>query len=137
MAYYDRENGVPKQTDNLKINLDDLRSDMANIPQRLHDLSMKVLRMEEKLKDAKVALEEYVSEFSNDVSLNPEKYGFPLGTNVNNFRVTKKVSSTAEYQKLNRTVLYLELRYKQSKILLESTKSKFEALRCLLYSLPK
>lgn len=137
MTYYDRENGVPKSTVNLVIDLNNLRGEMAETPQRIHDLSLKLLRMEEKLKDAKVSLEEYVSEFSNDVSLNPEKYGFPLGTNVNNFRVTKKVASTAEYQKLNRSVLYLELRFKQCKILLESTKTRFEALRCLLYSLPK
>lgn len=137
MAYYDRDNGVPKSTVDLSIDLKNLPNEMAQIPQRIYDLSMKLLKMEEKLKEAKVNLEEYVSEFSNDVSLNPEKYGFPLGTNVNNFRVTKKVASTAEYQKLNRSVLYLELRFKQCKILLESTKTRFEALRCLLYSLQK
>lgn len=116
----------------LKINLDEIEDQFADMPQQIYLAAMKCIALEEKTNSAKADLEEFQGKLSNDIALYPEKYGFPNGTEANRFKVLGKVKSTEEFRKFNRAALYYEYRLKQQKIFHQALRDKFEALKCLI-----
>lgn len=118
----------------LEIKLNSLVEEFILMPEALYINACKINKLEEKYEASKASLEEYSGKLSNDMALNPEKFGFPLGTDVNRFRILGKVYSTEQYQKLKRTMLYYDIRLKQSKAYQSSLKAKYDVLKCLISS---
>lgn len=118
---------------NLVIDLmKDLRPQLASLPFDVFMAYEEVTNKKQDLDEAQQKLDDYSYNLSADISLNPEKYGFPLGDKPERFRVLARVHSSPEYRKLHRRVLHQDYQHRKAVAKLECLKMKFEALKCLI-----
>lgn len=110
----------------------DLRPQLASLPEEIFVLYQENTTKKQTLDRAQQALDDFSYNLSADISLNPEKYGFPLGDKPERFRVLARVHSHPEFRKLQRIVLHHDYLYRRSSAELECLKFKFEALKCLM-----
>ena len=118
----------------VKINLDKLELELAVIPEQIYDTMYEIFNYQGQLKETEQEIEDYSGTLSNKITLNPEKYGFPIGTAVERFKVKACIMADKKYQKLNSLKINLELKIKKLNIDLEALKAKKEILECLIKS---
>lgn len=120
--------------EDIKINLDKLEFEIAIIPEQIYDTMYEIFNYQGQLKETEQEIEDYSGTLSNKINLSPEKYGFPIGTAVERFKVKACIMADSKYQKLNSLRNSLELKVKKLNIDLETLKAKKEILECLIKS---
>lgn len=123
-------------SDDLPIDFHSLAKELLSIPQEMRKVLTRCNKLDEKLQEAKVSLEAFDFTLSNDISLNPEKYGFPLGSQPERFKVLARINSHPEHKKKSESIIYYRIRLSNANVEKVSLQMKFEALKCLLSSLP-
>ena len=113
-----------------------LINDLLSCPGSMRKILEKMNSLQEKLNQAKSGLEAQDYSLSSDITLNPEKYGFPLGSQPERFKLLARVNSHPEHKKLQDRINYLQVRINQCKIDQSVLQMKFEALKCAISSQP-
>lgn len=116
----------------ISTNQADLKNELLEIPVLIYRTSNRILKFEEKYLDFKQTFEEFQGTLSNEISLNPEKYGFPYGEKVERFRLLGRIFADPQFKHLKRQMLKYQSLMKSSQVYKEALLLKFEAIKCLL-----
>lgn len=116
----------------ISTNQAELENELLEIPVLIYRISNRILKFEQRYLDHKQSLEEFQGELSNDISLNPEKYGFPFGEKVERFRLLGRIFADPKFKHLKRQMIKYQSLMSESKVYKEALLLKFEAIKCLL-----
>lgn len=109
-----------------------IRNQLALIPEQIYDTMIEIAFQEGQLQEIEQEISFKEGNLSNDIAMNPERYGYPLGTTVERFKIKARLLADSELQALNIKKRKIEEDLKSSKTNLECLKHKKEVLMCLI-----
>ena len=114
---------------------DEMRAELLESDSRLRGLLMLKLRLERRAREAKAGMNGVKEEIVQDVSKNPEDYGFPLGARVGRALAVATAMSSSECSSRGEELRRMVDRIMRVNVELDVLKARMENLRCVLASL--
>jgi len=116
----------------LETNLKDLVNELIQMPLLMEAAMNKCNNLDEKLHEAKTELEAFDHTLSSDITLNPEKHGFPYGSQPERFKIIARINSHPTHKALSEQINRFQILLQKANVKKVCLQMKFEALKCLL-----